>query len=184
MFEAIAIIVIVVVILIGTALIFASTKPDTFRIQRATSIKASPERIFALINDLPSHGAWSPWEKKDPEMKRTYSGPSSGKGAMYEWDGNRNIGKGRMEIMESSPSSKVTLKLDFIKPFEAHNVAEFILDAKGNATDVTWAMYGPNTYISKVMSLFFSIDKMVGKEFETGLANLKTLTESERQPTG
>lgn len=178
MFEITAI-VIVVAVLIGTALIFASTKPDTFRIQRSTSINASPERIFALINDLPKHGAWSPWEKKDPDMKRTYSGPSSGKGAKYEWDGNKNIGKGRMEITESVPPSKVTLKLDFIKPFEARNLAEFILDAKDNATDVTWAMYGPNTYISKIMSLFFSIDKMVGKEFETGLANLKTLTESE-----
>jgi len=184
MFETITIIVIVVVVLIAAVLVFVATRPNTFRVQRSTSIKASPERLFALINDLPSHGAWSPWEKKDPEMKRTYSGPSSGKGATYEWDGNRNIGKGRMEITESSPPSKVTLKLDFIKPFEGHNVAEFILDAKGDATDVTWAMYGPNTYISKVMSLFFSIDNMIGKEFETGLANLKSLTETEKRAAG
>jgi Polyketide cyclase / dehydrase and lipid transport len=178
MFEAISIIVAVVAVVIATALIFAATKPNTFGVQRSTDIQASPERIFALVNDLPSHGAWSPWEKKDPAMKRTYSGPASGKGAVYEWDGNKNIGKGRMEITESSPSSRVVFKLDFFAPFEAHNVAEIALDARGNSTNVTWAIYGPNRYLSKVMSLFFSIDKMIGREFETGLANLKSLTEA------
>lgn len=178
MLEVIGIVIAVVAVLIAAALIFAATKPDTFRVQRSTDIEASPERIFALVNDLPSHGAWSPWEQKDSAMTRTYSGPTSGRGAVYEWDGNKNIGKGRMEITESSPPSRVVFKLDFFKPFEAHNIAEIALDARGNSTNVTWAIYGPNRYLSKVMSLLFSIDKMIGREFETGLANLKSLTET------
>jgi len=180
MFEIIAIVVVAVVVLIAGLLAFAATRPDTFRVQRATSIKAPPEKIFALVNDLRSHGLWSPWEKKDPAMKRTYSGAASGEGAVYEWDGNKNIGKGRMEIAEASPPSKVTFNMHFIKPFEAHNIAEFTLGAKGDTTDVTWAIYGPSPFLSKVMSLFFSMDRMIGREFETGLTNLKTITESEK----
>ncbi len=179
MLEIIAIVVVAVVILIAGLIAFAATRPDRFRVQRATSIKAPPEKIFALVNDLRSHGLWSPWEKKDPAMKRTYSGAASGEGAVYEWDGNKNIGKGRMEITETSPPSKVTFKLDFIKPFEGHNIAEFTLDANGDATNVTWAIYGPSPFLSKVMSLFCNMDRMIGREFETGLANLKTITESE-----
>jgi uncharacterized protein YndB with AHSA1/START domain len=173
MFKTIAI----VVVLIVAVLVFAATKPDTFRVQRATSINAPPEKIFALINDLQSWGAWSPWEKMDPAMKRTYSGATSGKGAVYEWEGNHEVGKGRMEITDTSPPSKVVIKLDFIKPFEAHNIAEFTLEAKGDSTNVTWAMHGPNPYIAKVIHIFFSMDSMVGKQFETGLANLKTIAE-------
>jgi hypothetical protein len=179
MLEIVAMIVVVVVVLIAGLLGFAATKPDSFRVQRATSIKAPPEKIFALVNDLRSHGLWAPWEKKDPAMKKTYSGAASGEGAVYEWDGNKNIGKGRMEITETSPSSKVTFKLDFIKPFEGHNIAEFTLDANGDATNVTWAIYGPSPFLSKAMSLFCSMDGMIGKEFEAGLANLKAITETE-----
>jgi hypothetical protein len=168
---------IVVVVLIVALLVFAATKPDTFRVQRSASINAPPETLFPLINDLHSWGAWSPWEKMDPAMKRTYSGATNGKGAVYEWDGNRNVGQGRMEITESSPPSKVMIKLDFIKPFEAHNIAEFTLEAQGDSTNVTWAMHGPNRYIAKVMHLFFSMDSMVGKQFEAGLANLKAVAE-------
>ena len=176
MLETIAIIAVVIAVLLVAALAYAATKPDTFRVQRSTSIKAAPEKIFALVNDLRSHGAWSPWEKKDPAMKRTYGGAASGKGAVYEWDGNRNIGQGRMEITDASPS-KVVFKMDFFKPFEAHNIAEIAMDPKGDSTNVTWAIYGPSPYLSKVMSLVCNIDKMIGREFETGLANLKTLTE-------
>ena len=170
-------IAIVVVVLVGALLAFAATKPDTFRVQRAASIKAPPEKIFPLINDLHSWGAWSPWEKLDPAMKRTHSGAASGKGAVYEWEGNGEVGAGRMEIVAASPPSAVRIKLDFLKPFEAHNFAEFTLEPKGDATNVTWAMYGPNTYVSKLMSVFFSMDSMVGKSFESGLANLKAATE-------
>lgn len=171
------IIAIVVVVLLVALLVFAAAKPDTFRVQRATSIKAPPEKIFALINDLHSWGSWSPYEKLDPAMKRTHSGAANGKGAVYEWEGNRNIGKGRMEITNTSPPSKVTFKLDFIKPFEAHNIAEFTLETKGDSTNVTWAMFGPSPYIAKVMSIFVSMDSMVGGQFEEGLANLKTIAE-------
>ena len=171
------IIAIVVVVLVVALLVFAATKPDTFRVQRSASIKASPEKIFALINDLHSWSAWSPWEKKDPAMKRTYSGAANGRGAVYEWEGNREVGKGRMEIAESSPPSKVTIKLDFIKPFEAHNIALFTLEPKGDSTNVTWAMHGPTPYIAKVIHVFFDMDSMVGKDFETGLANLKAIAE-------
>src|SRR5207244_9369629 len=128
------IIAIVVVVLVVALLVFAATKPDTFRVQRSASIKAPPEKIFALINDLHSWGAWSPWEKMDPAMKRTHSGAANGKGAVYEWEGNHNVGKGRMEITETSPRSKDVIKLDFVKQFEAHNIAEFTLQGKRDST--------------------------------------------------
>ena len=177
MLETIVIIAIVVVVLLAAVLIYAATKPDTFRVARSIGIKAPPEKIFALVDDLHSHRAWSPWEQKDPAMKRSYSGAARGKGAVYEWEGNKNIGKGRMEITETSPLSRVVFKLDFIKPFEAHNIGELVLEPKGDTTNVTWAIYGPSPYMTKVMSLLCNMDKMIGKEFDTGLANLKTLTE-------
>jgi carbon monoxide dehydrogenase subunit G len=172
------IIAIAVVVLVAAVLIFAATRPDNFRVQRTTSIKAPPEKIFALINDLHRWGSWSPWEKMDPEMKRTYSGAASGNGAVYAWQGNSKVGEGRMEISDTSPPSKVTIKLDFIKPFEAHNTAEFTLEPKGDSTTVTWTMYGPSPYMAKVIGVFNSMDSMIGKDFETGLANLKTVAET------
>ena len=171
------IIAIVVVVLVVALLVFAATKPDTFRVQRSASIKASPEKIFALINDLHSWGAWSPWEKKDPAMKRTLGAVASGVGAVYEWEGNNEVGKGRMEIAESSPPSRVAIRLDFVKPFEAHNTVEFTLEGKGDSTNVTWAMQGHTPYFAKVIHVFFDMDSMVGKDFETGLANLKAIAE-------
>ncbi len=171
------IIAIIVVILIAAVLIYAATKPNTFRVERSISIKASPEKIFAIIDDFHLWGAWSPWEKIDPTMKRTFSGAANGKGAVYAWEGNNKVGTGRMEIMESSLPSKIIIKLDFLKPFEAHNTAEFTLEPQGDSTKLTWAMYGPSPYISKVMTVFCSMDNMVGKDFEAGLANLKALAE-------
>lgn len=171
------IIAIVAVVLIVAILVIAAIKPDTFRVQRSASINAPPEKIFPLINDFHSFGSWSPYERLDPAMKRTYSGAADGKGAGYDWESNGKAGVGRMEITESSPPSKVTINLDFVKPFETHNIVQFTLDAKGDSTDVTWAMHGPTPYIAKVMSIFFSMDTMVGKDFETGLANLKTIVE-------
>lgn len=167
---------IVVVVLIVAVLGYAATKPDTFRVERATSIKAPPEKIHPFLNDFRQQVVWSPWEKKDPAMKRAFSGAESGKGSVYEWDGNKDIGKGRIEITESSPS-KITMKLDFLDPFEAHNMAEFTLAPKGETTDVTWAIFGPMPYISKVLTMFCDMDSMIGKEFEAGLADLKTLAE-------
>ena len=166
-----------VIVLFAGVLGYAATKPDSFRVQRTATIDAPPEKVFALINDLPSWVSWSPFERLDPALKRTYSGPSAGEGATYAWEGNNQAGKGRMEITESSPASKIVIKLDFDKPFEAHNVAEFTLEPQGDSTIVTWAMHGPSPYVAKFMTLFFSMDDMVGKEFETGLANLKAIAE-------
>ena len=172
-------IAIAVVVVLSALLIYAATQPDTFRIQRATSIKAPPERIFAVLNDFLRWDTWSPWEKKDPAMKRTFSAVTSGKGAVYAWEGNRDVGQGRMEIAESVAPSKVAIKLDFVKPFEAHNIVEFTLEPKGDSTHVTWAMQGPMPYISKLITVFVNMDSMVGKDFEAGLANLKTVTENQ-----
>ena len=170
-------ILIVVAVFIVGVLAFAATKPDTFSVQRSASIKAPPEKIFAVINDFHRWTDWSPWEKLDPEMKRTQSGATSGKGAVYAWESNGKAGAGRMEIIESTPASKVGIQLDFIKPFESHNIAEFTFAPEGDATRVTWTMHGPTPFISKLMQVFVSMDTMIGKDFEAGLANLKTLTE-------
>jgi hypothetical protein len=178
MFEIIAIIAIVLAIAIAIVLILATTKPDTFSVQRGAAMKASPERIFSLINDFHQWGAWSPWENKDPAMKRTYSGAESGRGAIYAWDGNKNVGSGRMEILDASTPSKIVIKLDFFKPFEGHNTAELTMQPQGDATSVSWVMHGPAPFMSKVMQVFMNIDKMIGKDFEAGLANLKRLTET------
>ena len=177
MLKTLAVIAVIAAVAIAAVLAYAATRPDTFRIQRAASIQAPPEKIFPLIDDFRNWGAWSPWEKMDPALKRAYSGPPSGKGAVYEWEGNNKVGKGRMKIMDAPSPSRVTIKLDFLKPFEAHNTAEFTLTRRGGATDVTWTMHGPNLFIGKVMSLFFNMDRMVGKDFETGLANLKTVAQ-------
>ena len=174
MFETVAVIL---VVLIAGLLAYTSTRPDTFRVQRATTIKAPPETIFALINDLHRWTVWSPWEKKDPAMKRTHSGAPNGKGAAYAWDGNTDVGKGRMEIIESLPPRKVVIKLDFEKPFEGHNRAEFTLEPKGGVTTVIWAMYGPVSLMMKLMHVFFDMDRMIGKDFEAGLADLKAAAE-------
>jgi hypothetical protein len=170
-------ILVVVAVLIAGILVFAATKPDTFRVQRSISIKAPPDKIFSNIDDFHRWGAWSPYEIKDPAMKRTLSGAASGKGAVYEWDGDSNVGKGRMEITASTPPLKDTIKLDFVKPFEGHNIAEFTLEPKGDVTNVTWAMYGPAPFLSKVMQVFVNMDTMIGKDFEAGLASLKALAE-------
>jgi hypothetical protein len=175
--KTITVIGIVAVVLLAALFIYAATKPDVFRVQRAASIKAPPEKIFPFVNDLHRFGAWSPYGKKDPAMKRTFSGPESGSGAVYEWDGDKNVGQGRMEISDTSPPSRVTIRLDFLRPFEAHNMVEFSLAAKGDATDVTWAMQGPVPYVAKIMHVFFDMDSMVGKDFEAGLANLKSIVE-------
>jgi uncharacterized protein YndB with AHSA1/START domain len=177
MFEVIAIIAVVLAIAIAVILILAAAKPDKFGIQRATTVKAPPEKIFPLINDFHQWGTWSPYENKDPAMKRSYSGAASGEGAIYAWEGNKNVGSGRMEILDSSPPSKIVIKLDFFTPFEGHNTAEFTMLPHGDATDVTWLMHGPLPFMGKIMHVFINMDRMIGKDFEIGLANLKRLTE-------
>ncbi len=170
-------IIIIVVAVIAAILIYAATKPDTFSVQRSTSIGAPPEKIFALIDDLHSMNTWSPYMKKDPAMKISYSGPDSGIGATLEWEGNREVGKGTLEITESAPPSRIEMKLTMIKPFEAHNMVEFTLTPEGEHTNVTWAMNGKQPYIAKVIHIVVNLDNMVGKDFQEGLANLKTVAE-------
>jgi hypothetical protein len=177
MFEIIAIIAAILALAIAAVLILAVRKPDTFQVERATSIKAPPDKIFALINDFHAWQSWSPYEVKDPDMQRSFSGAASGKGAIYEWNGNKNVGSGRMEILEAPPPRKVAIKLDFFTPFEGHNTAEFTLQPVDDATNVTWLMYGPAPFMAKVMHVFIDMDNMVGKDFAIGLANLKRITE-------
>ncbi len=166
-----------IAVLLALILIYGAFKPGDFRVQRTIVISAPPEKVFPLINDFHNWPQWSPWEKLDPNMKRTLSGPPSGPGAAYEWDGNNKAGKGRMEITGSVPSSKVAIKLDFIRPMEGSDTVEFTLQPNGNATKVMWEMSGPLTYPGKVMTIFVSMDKLIGGDFETGLANMKALAE-------
>lgn len=170
-------IVLLATTLIAAILIYAATKPDSFQVRRSTHIAAPPEKVFKLIEDLHQWASWSPWEKMDPAMKKSYSGAPQGTGAVLDWDGNNDVGTGRMEIVSTVPTSRIMIKLDFLKPFEAHNQAEFTLEGGDTATTVTWAMHGPQPFMMKVMDLVMGMDKMVGKDFETGLANLKQLAE-------
>ncbi|MEO6917867.1 MAG: SRPBCC family protein [Collimonas sp.] len=176
--KIITIAAIVVVLALVLALGLAALQSGTFNVRRTASIKAPPDKIFAMIDDFHQWGAWSPYEKLDPAMQRSFSGAASGKGAVYAWDGESGtVGSGRMEITDTSPSSKIVIKLDFFKPLEGHNTAEFTITPQGDSNNVTWAMYGPKPYLSKIMGLFFSMDSMIGKDFETGLANLKAVAE-------
>jgi uncharacterized protein YndB with AHSA1/START domain len=169
----------VLVIGIAVVLILALMKPDRFQVQRSIAINAPPERIFPLISDFRAWAAWSPWEKKDPNLKRTFSGAESGVGAVYAWEGDKNVGTGSMRIVEADAPGKVGLKLDFIKPFEAHNDVVFALQpqAPGAATNVTWTMTGPVPFFAKIIHVFFNMDRMVGGDFEAGLAALKAQAE-------
>ena len=177
MLETITIIAGVLAIAVAIILILAATKPNTFSVRRATTVKAPPDKIFGLINDFHQWGTWSPYENKDPAMKRSYSGAASGTGAVYAWEGNKNVGSGRMEILDASAPSKIVIKLDFFTPFEGHNTAEFTMLPQGDATNVTWLMHGPLPFTGKIMHVFINMDRMVGKDFEIGLANLKRLAE-------
>ena len=177
MSEALVIIAVILAIAIAAVLILAATKPTTLRVQRSVSINAPPERIFSLISDFHQWVTWSPYEQKDPAMKRTYSGTERGRGAVYAWDGDKNVGSGRMEILDVSAPSKIVIKLDFFKPFEGHNTAEFTMLPQGDGTHVTWLMHGPANFMSRLIQVFMNLDNMIGKDFEAGLANLKTLTE-------
>ena len=173
------VIVAIIVVAIAAILILAASKPATFRLARSTVINAPAEKIFPLVNDFRRWTAWSPWEKLDAELKRDYGGAENGKGATYGWQGKK-AGSGRMEIIESAPHSRILIKLDFLKPFEAHNTAEFTFTPERDGTRVDWAMYGPNIFMAKIMSTFVSMDRLVGKDFEKGLARLKAVAEQTR----
>lgn len=170
-------IAIAVVVILAVILGMAAMKPDTFSVKRVVSIKAPPEKIAALITDFRQWGTWSPWEQLDPNIKRTFSGAPSGKGSIYNWEGNKDVGKGRMEIMDASTPARTVIKLDFLEPFESHNTTEFTLVPQGEMTTVSWDMSGPMPFVSKIMSVFASMDSMIGKDFEKGLSNMKTVAE-------
>ena len=175
--KLLAIVGAVIVAVVAVIMIYATTKPDSFRVQRTATMNAPAEKIFPYIDGLKRWTEWSPYEGRDPAMKRTYSGAESGKGAVYEWDGNDNVGKGRMEILDSKLPNKVVIKLDFLKPFEGHNTAELTVEPKGGQTIVTWAMYGPSTFMTKLIGTFMDMDDMIGRDFAAGLAKLKTVVE-------
>ena len=177
MFEVIVIVAIVLGIAIIGVLALAATKPATLRVARAIDIKAPAEKIFPLISDFHLWRGWSPYEEKDPAMKRSYGGADSGTGATYAWDGDKNVGSGRMEILEAAAPSKIVIKLDFFKPFEGHNTAEFTMLPQGDGTHVTWVMHGPANFMSRLIQVFINLDRMIGRDFEAGLAKLKTITE-------
>jgi uncharacterized protein YndB with AHSA1/START domain len=163
--------------LVVVYLVVAALRPDHFVVERSVLIKAPPERVFALISDFHAWDDWSPWAHLDPAMKKTLSGAASGTGAIYEWSGNKTVGQGRMEITGSTTPSAVQIKLDFLEPFESHNVARFTLQPQGDATALRWSMEGPSPYISRLMGVFVSMDDMVGKDFVAGLAQIKAIAE-------
>ena len=177
MLETIAVVAVVLAIAIAIVLILAATKPDSFGVQRAAIVDAPPESIFPLINDFRQWGSWSPYEHKDPAMKRTFSGAARGNGAVYAWEGDKNVGSGRMEILEASAPQKIVIKLDFFTPFEGHNTAEFTMLPQGDGTHVTWVMHGPARFVTKLIQVFMNLDNMIGRDVEAGLANLKKLAE-------
>jgi uncharacterized protein YndB with AHSA1/START domain len=166
-----------VAVIIAVILALASMQPNEFTIVRKIDIKAPPEKILPLITDFHQWGGWSPWEKMDPAMQRTHSGAASGKGAVYHWKGNDKVGEGQMEILDVA-ANKVGIKLDFLSPFEAHNRADFALEPKGDTTTVNWTMTGPSNFMTKLMGVFVSMDKMVGPDFEKGLASMKAVAEA------
>ena len=173
-------VLLLVVVAVVAMLLYAATRPDTFAVQRQISIRASAQHVYPLINDLHQFNVWNPYVAKDPQIKLSYSGPSNGPGAAYDFQGNKNVGKGRIEILSVSEPDKVSMKLDMIEPFEGHNLVDFTLApnrADPALLDVTWAMHGPSAFMGKVMGLFFNMDEMIGRDFEAGLARLKAQAE-------
>ena len=175
-------------ILIGFAVIIVvvavvvAMQPDDFRVTRSTTVSAPAAVVFAQVNDLQKWEAWNPWQKKDPAMKLTFSGPPAGPGASYSWAGNNEVGEGRLTITESRPGELVRLKLEFMKPFAATNTAEFTFKPEGERTNVTWAMQGNNNFFAKALHLVMNMDKMVGGEFEKGLVDMKAAVEAAPKP--
>ena len=166
-----------VVVLIAAVLLLATRQPETFSVERRIVVNAPPERVFAQINDFHAWEAWSPWAKLDPAMQATYSGAAQGVGAVYDWRGNSDVGEGRMAIKSATAPSEVMIALDFHTPFESHNVTTFMLTPTESGTEVIWMMKGNAEYVTKLMTMFVSMDKMVGPDFSRGLEQLKTVVE-------
>ncbi|MDO9271050.1 MAG: SRPBCC family protein [Methylobacter sp.] len=158
-------------------IIVAAMQPSDFRVTRTGIISAPASAVFAQVNDLQKWEAWSPWAKLDPEAKNSFEGPTSGTGAMMRWVGNNKVGQGSMTIIESRPDDFIRFKLEFLKPFAATNTAEFTFNSEDNQTTVTWTMYGKNNFMGKAIGLIMNCEKMVGGQFEEGLASLKSVVE-------
>lgn len=172
------IILIAAVVILVVFVVVVLLQPADFRIVRSATIAAPPDVVFAQVNDFHRWAAWSPWEKLDPDMKRTYSGPPAGTGAGYAWTGNKKVGAGRMTLTESHPDDRIGIALEFLEPYAATNTLEFTFVAAGSQTKVTWNMAGRNGFVSKAFCLFMNLDKTVGGDFERGLANLKSVSEA------
>ena len=169
----------ILALLVAGVIAFAAARPDTFQVQRATRIQAPPEKVYAHVSDFTKWPAWSPYEKRDPAMKRSLGPVTQGPGAVYAWQGNGEVGEGRMEITTAAPPEKVVIALDFVRPMETRNVVEFTIRPAGDATEVSWTMRGPSPFAAKVMGIFFDMDQMIGADFEKGLASLKSLAEQQ-----
>jgi hypothetical protein len=169
-------------IAVALLLFVVSLQPATFHVERSISINAAPEAAFAQVNDFHAWSAWSPWEKRDPNMKRTYAGAPAGVGATYAWVGNEEVGEGRMTIVHGEPT-KIMIRLEFLKPFAATNTATFTFSKTPAGNKTTWAMDGNNDFFGKAMHLVMDMDKMVGPDFERGLAALKSAAEAAPQAT-
>jgi Polyketide cyclase / dehydrase and lipid transport len=167
-----------VVAAFGSLFAVASRKPETFAVCRSATINAPADRIFGLINDFHHWASWSPFEKLDPAMTKTFSGPESGPGSSYAWVGNRKAGAGSMTISSATPSSRVGIAMEFLKPFKSESTVQFVIEPSGAGHQVTWTMSGKNQLVSKVMSVFMSMDKLIGKDFAEGLSNLKRVAET------
>jgi uncharacterized protein YndB with AHSA1/START domain len=169
--------ILLVLALIAAVLVFAATRPDDFVVRREADIAAPPQKVFTLINDFGQWVKWSPWEKMDATMQKTFSGSASGKGAVYQWKGNKKVGEGRMEILDSAAPSSVKIDLQFLVPFKAHNQTVFTVAPTAGGSHVVWSMSGKKIFMMKLMGVFMDMDKMVGKDFESGLAAMKTEAE-------
>lgn len=164
--------------LLAVLAVFIQTRPGEFSVSRSASIGAPSAKVFGNVNELQKWEAWSPWAKLDPDCKTTFDGPAAGTGAVMRWDGNNKVGKGSMTITDSKASELVRFRLDFLKPFKGTNTAEFTFRPEGNGTNVRWSMKGTNNFVGKAMSLVMNCEKMVGPQFEKGLAQLKTVSEA------
>ena len=171
-------IIIVVALIIVVFIGIVALQPNKYRVTRNTTISAPPAAVFAQVNDFHKWAAWNPWGKIDSAMKQTYDGTPSGTGAIYAWIGNKEVGEGHMTIIESRPSDLIRIKLEFLKPFAATNTAEFNFKPEGNHTAVTWSMFGDKNFMAKAIHLFMNMDKMIGGQFEKGLAEMKSIVET------
>jgi len=170
-------VLIVVAVLILIFVVLVAMQPNEFRVTRSTSIAAPPPVVFGLVNDFHEWDAWSPWAKMDPNATNTFEDSAAGQGAIFAWSGNKKVGEGRMTILESRPHELIRIKLEFFKPFKCSNTAEFTFEPEAGGTHVTWSMFGKNLLMGKIFGLFMNMDKMVGKDFEKGLAAIKSTAE-------